>query len=160
MFIGNDGLDRLTQLGRVEPLNEGRRCSSAMTFTMEGSDAVESWCAQRRPTVFIGNDTPPCRHAGSTLATLNEGRRCSSAMTNRIQPGFKPMAPLNEGRRCSSAMTPVHPSWRTERCCAQRRPTVFIGNDDAGTLDRATGTDAQRRPTVFIGNDDRAINTT
>ena len=37
--------------------------------------------AQRRPTVFIGNDSLPAPGHRSQRSPLNEGRRCSSAMT-------------------------------------------------------------------------------
>ena len=38
---------------------------------------------------------------------------------------------------------------------AQRRPTVFIGNDCVAGGSRSATANAQRRPTVFIGNDQR-----
>ena len=94
MFIGNDlrAHDAHDVRARV-PLNEGRRCSSAMTW--EASQvAIMVDPAQRRPTVFIGNDFTGWRRDDTHARnSLNEGRRCSSAMTIIIIDCYVPRRP-------------------------------------------------------------------
>ena len=114
--------------------------------------------AQRRPTVFIGNARDIVGEG--KVVSVNAQRRPTVFIGNDRASDRRHdfgVTPLNEGRRCSSAMTPCHSWVPLSSHPAQRRPTVFIGNDRESMMRVDIAGCAQRRPTVFIGNDPRHI---